>query len=63
MQNQDTISIYYSKLKMLFDEVFNYEFVSYYICGGLRTIIQYQKRDWLIKLFYGLTKSHKVIKK
>lgn len=45
VQDQDTISIDFLKLKTLFDELFNFESVPNYTCGGLKFMLEYQMRD------------------
>lgn len=57
IQNQDNISIYFLKLKNFIDKLLTYESIPNYTCGGLRTIVGYQQRDWVIKFFMGLNES------
>ncbi|XP_022868110.1 uncharacterized protein LOC111387759 [Olea europaea var. sylvestris] len=62
LQNQDPISVYFSKFKTLLDKLMNYEAVPNYNCGGLKTVIQNQQRDWVMKFLMGLSDSYKGIK-
>lgn len=59
LQNQDPVSIYFSKFKTLIDEIMNYEAVPNCDCGGLRIVIQNQQRDLVMKFFMGLNNSYK----
>ncbi|XP_057972699.1 uncharacterized protein LOC131160836 [Malania oleifera] len=45
MQQQDSVSCYFSKLKTLLDELMNYESIPSCSCGGLKTVIENQQRD------------------
>ncbi|XP_042988681.1 uncharacterized protein LOC122316212 [Carya illinoinensis] len=45
MQNQDVVSVYFSKLKTLIDELLNYETIPSCSCGGLKIVVQNQQRD------------------
>lgn len=45
MQNQDTVSVYNSKLKTLLDELINYKLIPNCTCGGLKTVVNDQDRD------------------
>ena len=62
MQNQDVVSVYFSKLKTLLDELLNYETIPSCSCGGLKTVVQNQQRDWVMKFLMGLNDSYKGIK-
>ncbi|XP_041001733.1 uncharacterized protein LOC121247453 [Juglans microcarpa x Juglans regia] len=62
MQNQDVVSVYFSKLKTLLDELSNYEAIPSCSCGGLKTVVQNQQRDWVMKFLIGLNDSYKGIK-
>lgn len=62
MKNQDTIIIYFSNLKALFDELLNYESFPNCMCGRLKAKIKYQQKDYVVKLIIGLNKSYKAIK-
>ncbi|KAG7966386.1 hypothetical protein I3843_08G048800 [Carya illinoinensis] len=62
MQNQDSVSMYFSKLKTLLDELMNYESIPNCTCGGLKTVVSNQERDWVMKFLMGLNDSFKGIK-
>lgn len=62
MQSQDYVSVYYSKLKTLLDELMNYESIPSCTCGGMKTVIQNQQRDWVLKFLMGLNDSYREIK-
>ncbi|XP_042982830.1 uncharacterized protein LOC122312333 [Carya illinoinensis] len=62
MQNQDTVSMYYSKLKTLLDELMNYESIPNCTCGGLKTIVDNHERDWVMKFLMGLNDTYKALK-
>ncbi|XP_042951333.1 uncharacterized protein LOC122286124 [Carya illinoinensis] len=62
MQNQDTVSVYFSKLKTLLDELLNYEAIPSCSYGGLKIVVQNQQRDWVMKFLMGLNESYKGIK-
>lgn len=57
MQNNGIASVYLSKLKSLLDELLNYESIPNCTCGGLREVIEYQQRDWVMKFLLGLNDS------
>lgn len=62
MQNQDDVSVYFSKYKTLLDELMNYESIPNCTCGGLRTVVDNQQRDWVMRFLMGLNESYKDIK-
>ncbi|XP_039123458.1 uncharacterized protein LOC120260080 [Dioscorea cayenensis subsp. rotundata] len=62
LQGNDTMSVYFSKLKALFDELLNYESFPNCSCGGLKAIVEHQQRDWVIKFLMGLNGSYKELK-
>lgn len=62
MQENDSVSVYFSKLKELFNEFLNYEYVPNCTCGGLKSLIEHQERDWSIKFMMSLDESYKNIK-
>lgn len=59
VQNQDNVNVYFSKLKTLLDELINYEAIPSCSCGGLKTVLQNQQRDWIMKFLMGLNDSYK----
>ncbi|XP_022889340.1 uncharacterized protein LOC111404823 [Olea europaea var. sylvestris] len=62
MQGHDTVSTYFSKLKTLLDELINYESIPNCTCGGLKTVVSNQERDWVMKFLMGLNESYKGLK-
>ncbi|XP_057962087.1 uncharacterized protein LOC131153652 [Malania oleifera] len=62
MEQQDSVSCYFSKLKTLLDELMNYESIPSCSCGGLKTVIENQQRDWVMKFLMGLNDSYKGLK-
>ncbi|XP_057968054.1 uncharacterized protein LOC131157725 [Malania oleifera] len=62
MQQQDSVSCYFSKLKTLLDELMNYESIPSCSCGGLKIVIENQQRDWVMKFLMGLNDSYKGLK-
>ncbi|XP_022856322.1 uncharacterized protein LOC111377458 [Olea europaea var. sylvestris] len=62
MQNQDSVSMYFSKLKTLLDELLNYESVPNCYCGGLKVVVNNQQRDWVMKFLMGLNDTYKGLK-
>ncbi|XP_057982393.1 uncharacterized protein LOC131167614 [Malania oleifera] len=61
-QDQDSVSIYFSKFKTLLDELLNYESIPNCTCGGLRVVVQNQQRDCVMKFLMGLNDTYKAIK-
>ncbi|XP_057976036.1 uncharacterized protein LOC131163461 [Malania oleifera] len=57
MQQQDSVSCYFSKLKILLDELMNYESIPSCSCGGLKKVIENQ-----MKFLMGLNDSYKGLK-
>ncbi|XP_022852686.1 uncharacterized protein LOC111374264 [Olea europaea var. sylvestris] len=62
IQNQDSVSVYFSKLKILLDELMNYESIPNCTCGGLNVVVQNQQRDCVMKFLMGLNETYKEIK-
>ncbi|XP_021899435.1 uncharacterized protein LOC110815796 [Carica papaya] len=62
VQGSDSVGIYYSKLKALFDELLNYESIPNCTCGGLKAMVDYQQRDCVMKFLMGLNESFKGLK-
>ncbi|XP_022876825.1 uncharacterized protein LOC111395034 [Olea europaea var. sylvestris] len=46
MQNEDIVSVYFSKYKTLLDELMNCESIPNCTCGGFKSVIENQQRDW-----------------
>lgn len=61
MQNQEPVRVYFSKLKVLIDELMNYEPISNCTCRGLKPIIDYQERDYTMKFLMGMDESYKAM--
>ncbi|XP_057953976.1 uncharacterized protein LOC131148272 [Malania oleifera] len=61
-QNQDLVSVYFSKLKTLLDELLNYESIPNCTIGGLKVVVQNQQRDCVMKFLMGLNDTYKAIK-
>ncbi|XP_057981103.1 uncharacterized protein LOC131166526 [Malania oleifera] len=61
-QRQDSISIYFFKLKTFLDELLNYESIPNYTCGGLKVVVQNQQRDCVMKFLMGLNDTYKAVK-
>lgn len=62
LQGNDTVSTYFSKLKVLFDELLNYEAIPNCTCGGLKAVVEYQQRDCVMKFLMGLNDTFKGLK-
>ncbi|XP_022872418.1 uncharacterized protein LOC111391432 [Olea europaea var. sylvestris] len=62
MQNEDIVSVYFSKYKTLLDELMNYESIPNCTCGGFKSAVENQQRDWVMKFLMGLNDSYKEIK-
>lgn len=62
LQGHDAMSTYFSKLKILLDELMNYEHIPYCTCGGLKTVVSNQDRDWVMKFLMGFNDSYKALK-
>ncbi|XP_022863085.1 uncharacterized protein LOC111383236 [Olea europaea var. sylvestris] len=62
-QNWDSVSMYFSKLKTLLDELLNYECIPNCTCGGgLKTVVNNQDKDWVMKFLMRLNDSYKSLK-
>ncbi|XP_035546531.1 uncharacterized protein LOC118348601 [Juglans regia] len=61
-QGDDSVSLYFSKLKGLFDELLNFESIPSCSCGALKPILENQQRDWMMKFLMGLHDSFGNIK-
>lgn len=59
LQSQDPVRVYWTKLNNLVDELINYELMPNCTCGGLKTVIEYQDRDYIMKFLIGLDESYK----
>ncbi|XP_041021253.1 uncharacterized protein LOC121262729 [Juglans microcarpa x Juglans regia] len=56
-QGDDSVSLYFSKLKSLFDELLNFEIIPSWACGAMQPVIANQQRDWMMKFLMGLNDS------
>lgn len=61
-QNQDSVSVYFSRLKTLLDELFNYESIPNCTCGGLKVVVQNQQKDCVMKFLMGLNDTYEAVK-
>ncbi|KAJ0076113.1 hypothetical protein Patl1_33892 [Pistacia atlantica] len=56
-QGDDSVSLYFSKLKSLFDELLNFEFIPSCTCGAMKPALENQQHDWMMKFLTGLNDS------
>ncbi|XP_042954529.1 uncharacterized protein LOC122290927 [Carya illinoinensis] len=61
-QGDDSVSLYFSKLKGLLDELLNFEFIPSCLCGAMKLVLENQQRDWMMKFLMGLNVSFSNIK-
>ncbi|KAA8539559.1 hypothetical protein F0562_026251 [Nyssa sinensis] len=61
-QGDDSVNLYFSKLKGLFDELLNFEFIPSCTCGAMKPALENQQRDWMMKFLMGLNDSFTNIK-
>ncbi|KAF5476075.1 hypothetical protein F2P56_007818 [Juglans regia] len=61
-RGDDSVSLYFSKLKSLFDELLNFEIIPSCACGAMQPVIANQQRDWMMKFLMGLNDSFTNIK-
>ncbi|XP_018856817.2 uncharacterized protein LOC109019046 [Juglans regia] len=61
-QGDDSVSLYFSKLKSLLDELVNFETIPTCTCGAMKTVIANQQCDWMMKFLMGLHDSFTNIK-
>lgn len=62
VKENNSVIVYFSKLKELFDELLNYVSVPKYTCGGLKSLIKHQEREWSMKFLMWLDESYINIK-
>lgn len=48
------MSLYFFKLKILFDELLNFETISACTRGAMNPVFEHQQRDWTMKFLMGL---------
>lgn len=53
-QENDSVSIYYGKLKTTWDELLNYQPIPECSCGKLKVLVDRYQRDCVIKFLMGL---------
>ncbi|KAB1215377.1 hypothetical protein CJ030_MR4G025289 [Morella rubra] len=58
MQENDSISVYYGKLKVLWDELAIYDPMPDCHCGKLKVLIDRQQRDYVIQFLMGLNDAY-----
>ncbi|XP_040991000.1 uncharacterized protein LOC121238237 [Juglans microcarpa x Juglans regia] len=56
-QRDDSVSLYFSKLKRLFDELLNLEIIPSCACRAMQPVIANQQCDWMMKFLMGLNDS------
>ncbi|KAG2721203.1 hypothetical protein I3760_02G071000 [Carya illinoinensis] len=47
---------------ILFDELLNFEFIPSYSCGAMKSVLENQQREWMMKFLMGLNDSFDNIK-
>ncbi len=57
-QDQGSVSSYYTKLKGSWDELMNYRPIPACTCGALKTLMDYQHSEYVIKFLVGLDDSY-----
>ncbi|XP_041017107.1 uncharacterized protein LOC121259546 [Juglans microcarpa x Juglans regia] len=62
VQGDDSVSLYFSKLKGLLDELLNFEVIPSCTCGAMKNVLENQQRDWTMKFLMGLHDSFTNIK-
>lgn len=58
MQEQDSVSVYYGKLKVLWDELSNYDPITNCSDGKLKVLLDRQQRDYVIQFLMGLNDTY-----
>ncbi|XP_035545942.1 uncharacterized protein LOC118348427 [Juglans regia] len=61
LQESDTISVYYDKLKTLWDELLIYDPIPICTCGSMKTLSDHYQRDCVFQFFMGLHDSYSPI--
>ncbi|KAF5481276.1 hypothetical protein F2P56_001943 [Juglans regia] len=61
-QGDDSVSLYFSKLKSLLDELVNFESIPSCTCGAMKDVLANQQRDWMMKFLMELHDSFTNIK-
>ena len=61
-QGEDTSSVYYGKLKTLWDELAVYESIPPCSCGNMATLTERYQRDCVIQFLMGLNDSYSNIR-
>jgi hypothetical protein len=57
-QEGDPVSIYYGKLKTIWDELSVYDPIPEYSCGQLKVLVDRHQRDCVIKFLMGLNEAY-----
>ncbi|XP_041023988.1 uncharacterized protein LOC121264752 [Juglans microcarpa x Juglans regia] len=57
MQNDLSVSAYYTQMKGLWDELMNYRPLPIYSCGGLRALMDMHQQDYVMRFLMGLNDS------
>ncbi|KAF5464279.1 hypothetical protein F2P56_014367 [Juglans regia] len=62
LQEHDSVSIYYGKLKTLWDELSIYDPISVCNCGTMKTLLDRYQRDCVLQFLTGLHDSYSPIR-
>ncbi|KAL3520693.1 hypothetical protein ACH5RR_018842 [Cinchona calisaya] len=60
-QRHQSVSIYYTKLKALWDELASYHEPPCYTCEGLKALVERQEKERVMQFFMGLNESYATI--
>ena len=60
-QGQQSISVYYTKLKAIWDELSSYHEVLFCSCGGLEKLKERDEKERVMKFLMGLNDSYDAI--
>ena len=58
VQGSDDVSCYYTKLKMLWDELKDFRPIPTCTCGGMKALIEYQQHAYVMQFLMGLNESY-----
>ena len=61
-QEQSSVSAFYTKLKGLWDELMNFRPIPACNCGALKTLLDYQHSEYVMKFLVGLNDSYASIR-
>ena len=57
-QEQSSVSAFYTKLKGLWDKLMNFRPIPACNCGALKTLLDYQNNEYVMKFLMGLNDSY-----